>query len=84
MRSIMLHSHVGPDGILKLHVPLDLPDTEVEVMVIVQPLAPTSVPTTPEGLTWPPGFFEQTFGCLQNEPLTREAQGEYEVRDELE
>jgi len=33
---------------------------------------------------WPPAFFEQTFGCLRDEPLVREAQGEYEIRGELQ
>ena len=80
MQSITLHSRVGQDGILKLQVPLGLTNTEIEVMVIVQPVAPATSDTR----GWPPGFFEQTFGCLRDEPLLREPQGEYEVRDELQ
>ncbi len=26
----------------------------------------------PDGLGWPPAFFEHTFGCLRDEPLVRE------------
>ena len=33
---------------------------------------------------WPAGFFERTAGAWQGEPLTREPQGEYESRLELE
>jgi len=33
---------------------------------------------------WPPGFFRETFGAFRDEPLVREPQGTYEVRDELE
>lgn len=33
---------------------------------------------------WPIGFFEETAGCFQGEPLVREPQGEYEERLELE
>jgi putative addiction module CopG family antidote len=33
-------------------------------------------PKTPEELGWPPGFFEQTAGCLQDDPLVRYPQGE--------
>jgi hypothetical protein len=32
---------------------------------------------------WPPGYFEQTFGALAADPLTREPQGEYEEREAL-
>ena len=33
---------------------------------------------------WPIGFFEETAGAFQGEPLVREHQGEYEVRLELD
>jgi hypothetical protein len=33
---------------------------------------------------WPPGFFEQTAGCLANDPLHRQAQGLPEQRLELQ
>jgi Arc/MetJ-type ribon-helix-helix transcriptional regulator len=39
---------------------------------------------TPEELGWPAGFFEQTAGCLQDDPLVRYPQGEYEIREPLE
>jgi len=82
MQSIKIQSHVGSDGILKLEIPLGLTDVDLEVLVVVQPLAPTAA-TTPEDLGWPPGFFEETFGSLKDELLVREPQGEYETRDEL-
>lgn len=84
MQSIKLTSHVGADGVLKLHIPLGLPDTELEVVVVLQPLAPASQRPAAEELGWPPGFFEETAGALQGDPLVREPQGEYEVREELE
>lgn len=82
MQSIKIQSHVGSDGILKLEIPLGLTDRDLEVLVVVQPLAPTDA-TTPEDLGWPPSFFEETFGSLKDELLVREPQGEYETRDEL-
>ena len=82
MQSIKIQSHVGSDGILKLEIPLGLTDADLEVLVVVQPLAST-IATTPEDLGWPPGFFEETFGSLKDELLVREPQGEYETRDEL-
>lgn len=85
MTSIKLHSHIGPDGMLKLEVPVGMAETDVEIVVIFQPVKPAS-PTAkqaPEELGWPPGFFEQTYGALKDEPMVREPQGEYEVRNEL-
>lgn len=89
MQSIRLNSHIGPDGILKLEVPVGMADTDIEVMVIMQPLpkkpaaAATNGTKTPEELGWPPGFFEETYGCMHDTPLVREDQGEYEVREEF-
>jgi hypothetical protein len=82
MQSIKLQSHVGPDGVLKLEIPLDLRDTDLEVLVVVQPLVFAPI-TTSEDLGWPAGFFEKTAGAWEGEPLVREEQGEYETRDEL-
>lgn len=33
-----------------------------------------------EALGWPEGFFNDTFGILAGDPLTREPQGEIETR----
>lgn len=82
MQRITLHSHVGSDGILHLDVPVGLHDAGIEVTVTIQPVTPAKA-KTPEELGWPPGFFERTAGAWQGEPLTREAQGEYEKRDNL-
>ncbi|MEH2442011.1 ribbon-helix-helix domain-containing protein [Nostoc sp.] len=45
--------------------------------------APVQV-KTPEELGWPPDFFEQTAGCLQDDPLVRYPQSDYEMREPLE
>jgi hypothetical protein len=38
----------------------------------------------PEELGWPPGYFEQTAGAIQDETFTRPPQGEVEKRLEIE
>lgn len=42
-----------------------------------------STPATPEELGWPPGFFEETYGSLRDEPLERLPQGEFDERDAI-
>jgi hypothetical protein len=76
METITLHSKVGADGLLKLQVPVKLTNTELEVVLIVQPVTPAS-----EARSWPAGFFEQTYGSLRDQSLVREPQGEYEIRE---
>jgi hypothetical protein len=79
METITLHSRVGADGLLKLLVPVKLTNTDLEVVLIVQPVA--SQLTAAE---WPPAFFEEVAGGWRGELLVREDQGDYEVREELE
>ncbi len=79
MQSITLRSYVGSDGILHLEVPVGLTDAELEVTVTIQPVTPSKVKTLLE-LGYPPGFFDKTAGCFQDEPLVRYPQGEMQER----
>ena len=38
MQSITLQTHVGADGILKIEVPVDFSDTDVEVVLVIEPV----------------------------------------------
>lgn len=82
MTTITLHSHVGEDGLLKLLVPLEIKDTDLEVVLVVHPLRSTSS-KNPENLGWRPEFFERIAGGWQGEKFVRETQGEYPIREEL-
>lgn len=82
MQAIKLRSHVGSDGILQIQLPLELRDVDLEVMVIVQPIQPSSLETAQER-GWLPGFFEQTAGAMADDPLVRGEQGDYEEREAL-
>jgi hypothetical protein len=82
MRSILIRSRVGADGILHLDVPSSLVDTDVEVMVIVAPVSQSDLGHTNE-LAWSTGFFESVVGGWQGERLIRESEGEYETRAKL-
>ncbi|MBV9269383.1 MAG: hypothetical protein JO061_24655 [Acidobacteriaceae bacterium] len=62
------------DGILYLRVPTGLPETDVEVVVVVQP-----VQASANG--WPEDFFQETYGAFADQPLERGNQGEFEARE---
>lgn len=89
MISIQTKTHVGADGTLSIQIPTTLRETDVEVMVVVQPVPsrePSSVNLTPTPgeLGWPSGFFENTYGSLKDDPIERGPQGEHEVRETVE
>jgi hypothetical protein len=83
MSSIKLRSHVGEDGILHLDLPVGITDTDLEVTVKVETIAPQSN-NSPQGKGWPPGFFEETFGCLKEEPLIIDGEGIFDDEEKLE
>jgi hypothetical protein len=75
MQTIQITLKSGADALLHLQVPLDKPDSEYEVVVQVRPKALGSAAGTPEDRGWPPGFFEDVIGSLEETPLRREDQG---------
>ncbi len=78
-----MRSRTGPDGSLNIHVPTDVRDAEVDVVVVVRPVDRPAEGSDAEALGWPPGFFERTFGSLAGSGLKRHPQGDYEIRDTI-
>ena len=44
MQSIQLKTHVGEDGLLKVQMPPEIKDMELDVMVVFQPLSKVEQP----------------------------------------
>src|SRR3972149_8123422 len=75
MQSLTLRSRIGKDGILKLETAIGMPNTDVEVVLVVNPLKKSrKIKSAPAKGNWPEGFFEKTFGSIPDFPL-RESQG---------
>jgi hypothetical protein len=55
-------------------------DAEFEVIVVLQPSCPASAPASPEDLGWPPHFFKETAGSIQDSTFRRHDRGEFESR----
>ena len=66
MSVIRLTATAGPDGVLHLSVPVGAAG-EYTVQVVVVPKPGASAPKTPEELGWPPGFFENVIGSIDDE-----------------
>lgn len=70
-------AHVAADGVLRLKVPAGFANADLDVTLEVSSAGTNGRPPTPEELGWPPGFFEETFGAWEGEPLERPDQGEF-------
>jgi len=74
MQTIRMNTHIGTDGVLKLEVPLEMANTDLEILLVLQPISNRS---------WPKNYFEETAGSLADDPLERPPQGDYEVREPI-
>ncbi|AFZ20167.1 hypothetical protein [Allocoleopsis franciscana] len=74
MQSITLKSHIGSDGLLKVHLP-DIRDTDIEVVIVYQTTLSKSVETA---------FLSQFYGCIQDDSFIRHPQNEQPERESLE
>ena len=74
MQHLTFHTHVGADGLLNLHIPVGVSNVDLDVVVVLHPVAPTG---------WPAGYFEQTYGACADDPLIRDDEGAYEPREPL-
>ena len=64
-------SRLKVDGILELCVPTGLPESDVEVVIVVQLIPSAPQKESPEERGWPPEFFERTAGSLAEDPIKR-------------
>lgn len=68
MRVTTLFVKADPDGVLRLSVPAE-PGGEYSIAVVmVERPTTTATPTkTPEELGWPPGYFENVIGSIDDD-----------------
>lgn len=76
MKTIQVKSHIGKDGILSLRIPTNEKEADVEVLVVIE--KKNAAPHE-----WQEGFFDNTFGCFNESPITRLPQGDVDTRDSL-
>src|SRR5206468_1512548 len=73
MQTIRVQEKTGRDGTLSLRIPQGQPEAEFDVLVVVQPKDTAS--TAGHG-GWPPGYFDKTFGSIDDDTFVRPPQGE--------
>jgi hypothetical protein len=80
LQAIKVKGHVGSDGILKLEIPVEYINQDLEAVVVVQ--TPLPKPTDSNG--WPIGFFESLDKIEADDMIERPGQGTLEVREPME
>jgi hypothetical protein len=76
MQMIRVLEKTGKDGMLCLRIPLGKADSEYEVVLVVQPRENLMAASIEQGHGWPPGYFDKTFGSIEDESFVRPPQGE--------
>jgi len=80
MTSFSLKTRVKPDGTLQVVVSTGLPESDVDVLLVVRPI---NADSGERANSWPDEFFEHTYGSLAEDPLVRAAQLLQETREKL-
>lgn len=80
MRTLMLKAHADQDGVIRLEIPTDLNNRDLEIVVVMNPIGLEPV----DEMGYPLGYFEETYGSLADDPIERQQPLLPDVRDEIE
>jgi hypothetical protein len=75
MQTLRTFARADADGVLHLDIPAGTPESEYEVVVVIQPRAAEPRPGTPAERGWPPRFFDETAGAWQGEFVRDQGRG---------
>ncbi len=81
MLTIPAKSRTNADGTLLLEVPTGMPDAEVEVVIVIEPVQHAGSEAPKD--EWPEGYFER-FASPPDVELERPPQGELQERLPIE
>ncbi len=73
MHTIQIRYRVGSEGILRLELPVDIKEADLDVLVVYQTVSSNSHARPSE---WPSDFFERFAGAFADDPIERADQGE--------
>jgi len=79
MKGVTLTSRVGPDGVLRVNVPIGVADANREVTLTVEPVAAKRPMTQDEWRRW----VQAMAGCIPDATFRRHEQGDYEQREQV-
>jgi len=79
MQTLKLRALADKEGIVRLEIPTDQADREIEIVLVMQAVEGEAV----DAMGYPIGYFEETFGMFADDPIERHQPPYPDVRDEL-
>lgn len=80
METLTLKARAGKDGVLRLEIPTNQADQELEIVLVMQRIIDEAV----DAMGYPLGYFDETYGSLADDPIERNQPSHPDVRDEIE
>jgi hypothetical protein len=80
MQTLTLKARADKDGILRLEIPTDQADQELEIVLVMQTIVDEPV----DAMGYPIGYFDETYGSFADDPIERNQPLHPDVRDEIE
>ncbi len=80
MQTMTLKARADKDGVVRLEIPTNVPDREVEIVLVMQPMEEEPL----DDMGYPIGYFEDTYGMFADDPIERNQPLFPDVRDEIE
>ncbi|MEA5577648.1 hypothetical protein [Anabaena sp. UHCC 0451] len=87
MESMKIKTHIGNDRIVKIELPAEFANEELEIVIVFQRIAEKSLPSatkTPEELGYSRRFLDEVIGSWEGEPLEHQKQIPFEEREEIQ
>jgi hypothetical protein len=78
VRVIQVSAQADPDGVIRLSIPVGASGGEYEIAVVVSPRPAVNGSAggkTPEELGWPPGFFQNVIGSIDDDTFVAPPRG---------
>jgi len=67
MHVVRVSAVADADGMLRLTIPVDSAGGEYDLAVVLAPKPAPARPKTPDELGWPPGYFENVIGSIDDD-----------------
>lgn len=84
MQTLTLKARAGKDGVLRLEIPTNQADQELEIVLVIQAISDEVTDEPVDEMGYPIGYFDETYGSMADDPIERNQPLHPDVRDEIE
>jgi len=84
MQTFTLKARADKDGVLRLEIPTNQADQELEIVLVMQTIHDATADEPVDVMGYPIGYFDETYGSMADDPIERNQPLKPDVRDEIE